>query len=139
MRVSDREREQIAAQLRRHYEEGRLQLEELNERLDLTYAARTHAELARVLTDLPKPPPPLRPRRERERRTLLGLGVSWAALNAFMILIWAANGAEGDFWPKWVLIISTFVFVMRAIKVFWPELEQYRHHRPPRPPRLPRL
>ena len=81
------------------------------------------------------------PRRRPERRTLAGLAVSWAVLNAFAIAIWAATGAEPHFWPKWVLIVSSFVTAMRALRIVWPELEQHRHGltRPPRPPRPPRL
>jgi hypothetical protein len=39
VRVGDADREAIAAQLREHYADGRLTLEELNERLDQVFAA----------------------------------------------------------------------------------------------------
>ena len=54
VRVGDAEREAVAAQLREHYGDGRLTLDELNERLDLTFAARTYSELNAVTTDLPR-------------------------------------------------------------------------------------
>jgi hypothetical protein len=54
IRVSDAERESVAAQLREHYGDGRLTLDELNERLDRTFAARTYSELNAVTTDLPR-------------------------------------------------------------------------------------
>ncbi|HEY2280233.1 MAG TPA: DUF1707 domain-containing protein [Streptosporangiaceae bacterium] len=54
IRVSDAEREAVAAQLRDHYGDGRLTLDELNERLDQTFAARTASELNAVTTDLPR-------------------------------------------------------------------------------------
>jgi hypothetical protein len=54
IRVGDAEREAVAAQLREHYGDGRLTLDELNERLDQTFAARTYAELNAVTTDLPR-------------------------------------------------------------------------------------
>jgi hypothetical protein len=54
VRVGDAEREAVAAQLREHYGDGRLTLEELNERLDQTFAARTFGELNVVTTDLPR-------------------------------------------------------------------------------------
>src|SRR5919206_178586 len=41
MRVSDREREAVAEQLREHAAEGRLDPDELEERLTAAYAART--------------------------------------------------------------------------------------------------
>ena len=53
LRVGDADREAIAAQLREHYADGRLTLEELNERLDQTFAARTRADLNVVMRDLP--------------------------------------------------------------------------------------
>jgi len=53
IRVSDAEREAVAAQLRDHYGDGRLTLDELNERLDQTFAAKTRADLNTVVVDLP--------------------------------------------------------------------------------------
>lgn len=53
MRVGDAEREAVAAQLREHYADGRLTLDELNERLDLAFAAKTRADLTAVTRDLP--------------------------------------------------------------------------------------
>lgn len=55
VRVSDEEREQAAVVLREHCVAGRLTLEELSERLDETYAARSVGELERVTRDLPAP------------------------------------------------------------------------------------
>jgi hypothetical protein len=59
LRVGDADREAIAAQLREHYASGRLTLEELNERLDQTFAAKTRADLNVVLRDLPHTTSPL--------------------------------------------------------------------------------
>jgi hypothetical protein len=53
MRVSDTEREATATELREHYAAGRLTLEELNERLDKAFAAKTRADLNALMTDLP--------------------------------------------------------------------------------------
>ena len=53
VRVGDADRESIASQLREHFADGRLTLEELNERLDQTFAARTRADLNVVMRDLP--------------------------------------------------------------------------------------
>ena len=53
VRVGDADREGVAAQLREHYAEGRLTHEELNERLDQAFAAKTKADLNTVLRDLP--------------------------------------------------------------------------------------
>jgi hypothetical protein len=53
VRVGDADREAVAAQLREHYADGRLTLEELNERIDQTFAAKTKADLNTVMLDLP--------------------------------------------------------------------------------------
>ena len=62
-RASDAEREHHAELLREHAAQGRLTVDELDERLDRVYAARTHGELAPVVADLPVPEPPRGPRR----------------------------------------------------------------------------
>jgi hypothetical protein len=54
LRVGDADREATAAQLREHYADGRLTLDELNERLDQTFAAKTKADLNTVMRDLPQ-------------------------------------------------------------------------------------
>jgi hypothetical protein len=53
MRVSDAEREAAAAELREHFASGRLNQEELDERLSATFAAKTRGDLNSVFTDLP--------------------------------------------------------------------------------------
>jgi DUF1707 SHOCT-like domain len=59
VRIGDADREAIAAQLREHYADGRLTLDELNERLDQTFAAKTTTDLDVVLRDLPHVARPL--------------------------------------------------------------------------------
>jgi hypothetical protein len=51
-RASDADRERVAAALTRAGGDGRLDVEELEERLQLAYAARTHADLEALLADL---------------------------------------------------------------------------------------
>src|SRR3954453_14514528 len=63
LRASDADREHVAEALRRHHLEGRLDTDELQERLDRCYAARTAGELAPLLQDLPGAPEPQRARR----------------------------------------------------------------------------
>ncbi|MFI1829990.1 DUF1707 domain-containing protein [Streptomyces sp. NPDC020412] len=55
MRASDSERERIAERLRDAVAEGRLTMEEFNDRLDAAYRARTHGELEPLVSDLPAP------------------------------------------------------------------------------------
>ncbi len=52
-RVSDRERDAVGERLREAAAEGRLRLDELDERLDAAYRARTYADLLPLTNDLP--------------------------------------------------------------------------------------
>jgi hypothetical protein len=100
LRASDADRERATTQLRDHAAAGRLDAEELDERLDRALTARTTGELAALTRDLPDEPGP---RRDVERRR--ALHEAGASLAPFLIcvLIWAATGA-GSFWPVWLLI-----------------------------------
>jgi len=53
MRVSDAEREAAASELREHFASGRLDQEELDERLTAVFAAKTRSDLNALFTDLP--------------------------------------------------------------------------------------
>ncbi|HYZ79957.1 MAG TPA: DUF1707 domain-containing protein [Solirubrobacteraceae bacterium] len=55
MRASDADRESIAERLRHATVEGRLVAEELEERLESVFAARTYGELDALVADLPVP------------------------------------------------------------------------------------
>jgi len=53
LRVSDADREKVADILRTAAGDGRLDLDELDERLEATYRARTYADLVPITVDLP--------------------------------------------------------------------------------------
>ncbi|MEO6955627.1 MAG: DUF1707 domain-containing protein [Antricoccus sp.] len=53
LRASDADREAVATRLNNAMAEGRLNIDELQERLDVVYAAKTRAELVPVVSDLP--------------------------------------------------------------------------------------
>ena len=53
MRVSDAEREAAAAEVREHFASGRLNQDELNDRLAAVFAAKTRGDLNALFTDLP--------------------------------------------------------------------------------------
>ncbi len=64
IRISDADRERVAARLREHFAEGRLSSEELDERISAALSAKTAGDLRRVMADLPDPGlavPPGRP------------------------------------------------------------------------------
>ena len=56
LRAADADREATGERLRHHHAEGRLDTEELQERIDRCYQAKTVGELERLLTDLPPEP-----------------------------------------------------------------------------------
>jgi hypothetical protein len=107
IRASDAERERIATVLREHAAEGRLDVDELDERLQQAYSARTRSELDRLTTDLPSAPaPPPRPPAPSPQR---GWGVrervgSYLGVMALLVVIWAVTGAPHSFWPIWPAI-----------------------------------
>jgi hypothetical protein len=55
LRIGDAERDAAAADLGEHYAAGRLTLDELHERLDAVFSAKTFSHLARIMADLPGP------------------------------------------------------------------------------------
>ena len=57
LRVGDAEREAVAAELREHYAQGRLSMEDFSQRLDAAYAARTRGDLDKLISDLPHAKP----------------------------------------------------------------------------------
>jgi len=67
MRASDAERERVAEVLREALAEGRLDMEEFQERLDSAYRARTRGELAPLVRDLPRASAPEEPERQGRR------------------------------------------------------------------------
>ena len=113
LRISDAERHQVAELLREAAGEGRLDLEELDERLEATYAARTYADLVPITLDLPthphrRPAVPAQPRAavprvvpgaERENHVAIMSGLSrkgvWVVPRQMTILA-IMGGAELD-------------------------------------------
>ena len=90
--ASDPERERVAEALREHAAAGRLDTDELEERLGATYGARLRADLLPLLADLPAPAAP-RPRTRPNIAPVIALAI-------LLVAIWALTGA-GYFWPIW--------------------------------------
>jgi hypothetical protein len=116
-RTSDTEREQVAAILRAAVGEGRLTLEEGDERLARTYAARYRDELAPLTADLPgggwdglaRTPEALQTIRRRLRRHASFVGV----LAAVLVGLWVLSGAH-FFWPVVPIAFLTFGLLRHA-------------------------
>ena len=100
-RASDAEREATISDLRAHAAEGRVGLEELDERVAKALAATTRADLAALTADLP------RARRARDRgraqREFRDHLRTYMMVMALLVAIWALTGA-GYFWPVWPMV-----------------------------------
>ena len=108
LRVGDAERELVAGRLTDHHAAGRLTFDELDERLTATWSARTRADLAATLGDLPTSAP--LPPTPSARRPTPPAAVGWRghlagylAVIAVLWLIWALTGG-GHPWPIWPML-----------------------------------
>ena len=115
LRASDAERERTVEALRGHAAAGRLDAEELEERLGRALAAGTRAELAALLADLPETrrtvvAAPSRRRHHhhhhhrKDPRAFIPIAV-------LLVAIWAVTGM-GYFWPVWPLLWFAFAGAM---------------------------
>ena len=103
MRASDADREHVAQMLRDGAGDGRLDMDELSERLDSVYAARTFGELNTLTKDLPVAAP--QPSRELARPRHRPRAFVW--ISVMLVAIWALTGA-GYFWPIWPMLWFAF-------------------------------
>ena len=105
LRVSDQEREGAIEELREHTVAGRLTTEELDERLDAVYSAKTRADLDALRADLPISSAAARralsARRSHLRRRLLQESGGSLTASLICVAIWiaaaqaAASGRSG--------------------------------------------
>jgi Domain of unknown function (DUF1707) len=94
LRASQQERERTVERLRAHAGDGRLELDELEQRVEAALAARTRGELDALLADLPREP------RRPERRTRVAR--AWLPLLAGIAIL--ALAPHGVAWVGWVVI-----------------------------------
>lgn len=136
LRASDEQRERAAQEIREHFAAGRLNDDELSERVQAAYSARTEGELNTLLADLPKLPatPAQRKaelatrRRHLERRLVQEAG-GGAALFLFCTVIWLVSGASGQFWPIWVALVALIPIVRNGWRLYGPAPELDRVER----------
>jgi len=105
VRASDAERKAVVDELTRQCGEGRLTIEEAEDRIASAWAAKTVRELQDLLRDLPTPRrrsgPPERHRPGGGRSAFdVHLRV-YAVVIAFLVVIWLLTDPGGYFWPIW--------------------------------------
>jgi hypothetical protein len=120
MRASDADRDRVAGALREHCAQGRLTVDELQERLETTYAARTLGDLDRVTKDLPEEDLDFRPVAAYQRARMApaghggavyrtGLRAAWASyttVNLICFTIWLIVAATGGAQYPWFLWVA---------------------------------
>jgi len=111
IRASDADREHLARILRAAAAEGLLTLDEADERLAVTYAARFRAELEPLTTDLPHGGARLLENtpeaRSAARAGLIRHVITVAVLATALLVGWVLSGAQ-FFWPAWPLAFMAF-------------------------------
>jgi Domain of unknown function (DUF1707) len=124
LRVSDAEREAVAAELREHYAQGRLTMEDFQQRLDAAFAARIRRDLDAVTHDLPavRPPSTPLPVHTGRRGGGSGYGRSWfspigALLVVLVGLVLYADAFAGMrmAWPGRLGILIAVFAVLRGM------------------------
>ena len=114
MRVSDNERERVALFLREQSLEGRLDHDELDERMGAAYRAKTAGELQDLIEDLPRrrvaPAPARRPAPQRRRKGPHPLAIAGMCLLGLLVLpTLAAAGIGVVFAVVMALVVAVFV------------------------------
>ena len=130
LRISDQQRDRAAQDIREHYAAGRLSDEEMDERVQAAYQARTEQDLNRLLADLPKLPATraqqraeMAERRRHLQRQLIQQSGGGLALFAACTVIWAVGGGLGFFWPVWILVVVVLPLLRNGWRLYGPAPE----------------
>ena len=133
LRAADDDREAVASTLGRALSEGRLSVDEYEERLAKAYAARTYGDLAGLTADLPgatataRTPAPEPVRAPRPAGAcgpapwtgMRAVWAPWLATAVIVTSIWLAtslgSGRFDYFWPIWVIGPWGAVLLARTI------------------------
>jgi hypothetical protein len=130
LRVSDEQRDRAAQEIREHFAAGRLTDDELSDRIQAAYSARTEGELGALMADLPKLPATraqqkaeIAQRRHELQRRLLQEAGGGAALFVLCTVIWLTSGANGQFWPIWVALVVLIPLLRNGWRLYGPAPE----------------
>jgi hypothetical protein len=133
IRASDEDRERAAALLRAHYAAGRLDLAELERRLERAWVAVYRRDLRLLLCDLPLD---LRARAVRglyrvQRRALTVHAAIYGTTTTTAVGAWALAGG-GGFWPAWIALPGALLLGWHAAgsRALRRTLEEGRRRRP---------
>jgi uncharacterized protein DUF1707 len=139
LRASDSDRELVVDQLRTYLAEGRLTVEEFEDRSSRTYQSKTYGELWEVTHDLPAPRarsgPPVRqpdgqhPEHRPRGKTdnVAATAVTFGVINGFLVAIWALSGF-GYFWPIWVILPCALVLGLHVAGSIGHRGGGHKHH-----------
>ena len=112
VRIGTAEREAAASALSEHFAAGRLDQDELEERLDRAYAAKTAADLEPLFRDLPRPAPPVTAT-EPDWSTASRRSAGRSAL-LFVVLAFAVLGFAFLRFPPFFLVPLVWIFLARG-------------------------
>jgi hypothetical protein len=106
LRASDADRTRTIEALRQHTAEGRLSVDEFDQRVGEAYEARTLGELERCARDLPVAsghrPEPVRTHSHRRPRKNPHV-VGFVTTSLLLVFIWLMSGG-GYPWPLWAIV-----------------------------------
>nr|WP_062330508.1 DUF1707 domain-containing protein [Herbidospora sakaeratensis] len=124
VRVSDNDREAAVARLLAAVDEGRLSLDEYNDRMSRAYTSVTFGDLDNLLLDLPSAQTAAPTVTQTKApavatsslpRWLKVVWIAWAAKVALNLVIWVILSlTEGEllyFWPMWVFLPPALILL----------------------------
>ncbi len=147
LRASDTDREQFVEALREHQATGRLTLQELSERTEQAYEARTLGDLDALATDVPdhgwagaplrgppaadpasRSPHPPADRQALARAALLRSLVWYGLLSVVLLVVWAMSGRD-YFWPIWPILGFALFLGWQVFNVLGPQVPDQSRRR----------
>ncbi|GAA4138411.1 DUF1707 domain-containing protein [Actinomadura keratinilytica] len=131
IRASDADRDRVAGLLREHCAQGRITVDELNERLEIVYASKTLGQLQEVTADLPEEDLYELPVPESQRAAVEPVrtpGVmerhgreawaAWAAVSTINLGIWLLLAVTGTMvYPWWIWVAGPWGVVLLVTTV----------------------
>ncbi|WP_242614426.1 DUF1707 SHOCT-like domain-containing protein [Actinomadura roseirufa] len=139
MRASDADRDRVAVSLREHCAEGRITMDELQERLESAYAAKTLGDLQAVTADLPEedlhelpvpaaqrhtsgaPVPVRRSPGQLYRWGARAMWGTWALVSGINLTVWMIMALTGHVvYPWWLWVAGPWGAVILAGSLLGP-------------------